>query len=403
MDIAESSALSLHPSQFSINIPASPGGIHSNRKTRHTRHRLGDGDELQAERGKKRKMPGDDDTNDSPAPAFRSLGNDGNGGSSPFFEQRAKALATQQEASAYSLDRIFTEKELAHATNLAQFATHRFFVEQQQQGSESAVLTGSAAGAVASVPSLDGSAEAVVSLALSTAEGNNDSAAAAPFANSPPASQAQAVEMERQVSYHATRGATKANPLSFLSEAAEAVSATPFITNPGRFLPAIVSITKTDKGAPTPPSMRTEDVADDLALMMTDENDASSIKDRPNGHTDREADSDIRTMRSRYLEQACREPLGTQPFRLPLTDVGPATIREGVIRPAHLGFADPSGLPNGIKEGVPAPTSTANLNTLVASLRHGEPMSRATSMGGSEMGASEVGGVGMRRTRSRLV
>ena len=38
LDIADSSALLLHPSQFSINIPGSPSAGGQNRKTRHLRH-----------------------------------------------------------------------------------------------------------------------------------------------------------------------------------------------------------------------------------------------------------------------------------------------------------------------------------------------------------------------------
>jgi len=401
MDIADSNSMFLHPSNFSLNVPASPGGIHSNRKTRHTRHRLGDvAEDLANERGRKRKAPADDEGNESPVPTFRSLGNDTYGGNSPYHDQRAKTLYAQQEAPAYSIERIFTEKELAHATNLAQFATQKFFLEQQHEHENGGpgLLNGHAP---PSIPSIDGSAEVTIAATLPIAEGEEPIGGipSIPSITSPPPSQNVAVDMERTISYHATRGATKANPLSFLSEAAEALSSAPPLTNPNRFLPVIVPITKTDKGAPTPQSMRIEDVADDLSLMFAE--DDHSSKRGTNGYAD--DDDNINSMRTKYLEQACREPIGSQPFRLPLTEVGPAMIKEGVARPAHFGFADPSSFPNGVKEGVPAPASNANLHSLASVLRGGEPMSRATSMGGSEMGANDVGGTSMRRTRSRLV
>jgi len=396
MDIADSNSMFLHPSNFSMNVPASPGGIHSNRKTRHTRHRLGDvAEDLANERGRKRKAPADDEGNESPVPGFRSLGNDGYGGNSPFHDQRAKALYAQQEAPAYSIERIFTDKELAHATNLAQFATQKFFLEQQQGHKNGS--NGLTNGDAPSIPSIDGSAEIALGATNPTIE--HDEAGGAAPVMSPMPSQSAAPEMERTVSYHATRGATKANPLSFLSEAAEALSSAPPLTNPNRFLPVIVPITKTDKGAPAPPAMRNEDIADDLALMMAE--DDHSSKRGANSHG--EDQDDVHTLRTRYLEQACREQIGSQPFRLPLTEVGPAMIKEGVARPAHFGFADPASFPNGVKEGVPAPSSAANLHSLASALRGGEPMSRATSMGGSEAGGNDVGSASMRRTRSRLI
>jgi len=72
LDIADSNTLLLHPSQFTITQPASPGGAQSNRRTRHTRHRLDiEAPETNGETNKrKRKAPADFD-NASPGPAGR--------------------------------------------------------------------------------------------------------------------------------------------------------------------------------------------------------------------------------------------------------------------------------------------------------------------------------------------
>lgn len=393
LDIADSNSLLLHPSHYTMNAPASPGGIHSNRKTRHTRHRLGDEEQ---ERGRKRKLPGDDDGNDSPIPGFRPSTQDGSGAYSPYQEHKAKTLRIQQEAPAYSIESIFTEKELAHATSAAQFATHHFFNQQQQSNQEqnpaSAQTNNTTTGAV------DGSTEAVD---IAMAETNERAA-------SPPPSQPEATGMERQVSNYATRGATRANPLSFLSDAAAAISTSEPVVNP--FLPVMIPITKTDKGAPTPPGASSRDITMDLAIITGRDTESA-----PSGYVARPATEDgvseekgmnIGEVRNLFLEQACREPMASQPFRIPLTDIGPAMIKEGVNRPAAIGFADPASIPNGIRDGTagPAAAAAAGYSAFASNFGAGAiPMSRATSLGGSEMGASEVGGVGMRRTRSRAV
>ena len=396
----------LHPSHYSINTPGSPGGAQSNRKTRHTRHRVGDPDEPIIERGRKRKL-GDDEANDSPVPSFRTLGNDVTGGNSPYNDARAKTLYAQYEAPVYSIERLFTDKELSHASTVAQFATHNFF-HQQQQAQETASAASLTNGHAASVPSLDGSAEAGTIPTIAAADAD-EAAVTAPTSGSP-LPQAQAMDMERTISYHATRGATKANPLSFLSDAAVALSSDAPLN---RFQPALVPITKTDKGAPTPPSMNGLDVDSDLAMMMRASAEDAKTRDGANNAVegDKKENDGVHALLDRYLEQATREPVAVQPFRLPLTEVGPAAILGGVDRVPHFGFADPANVPAALRNGGAATAtsqaSTANLRALAAALGNssgGVPMSRATSMGGSEVGGSEMGGAtGMRRTRSRLI
>lgn len=118
LDIADTNALLLHPNQFSITNPASPGGIHGNRKTRHTRHRV-DLDEFGNGIGvefTKRKRKADDEIG-SPV-------RDG-GHSTPA--DRAKLYITQQQnAPAYSIQSLFTDKELSLHANQAHIATVHF-------------------------------------------------------------------------------------------------------------------------------------------------------------------------------------------------------------------------------------------------------------------------------------
>ena len=72
LDVADSNTLLLHPTQFTITQPASPGGAQSNRRTRTTRHRVDiEAPETNGETNKrKRKAPADFD-NASPGPAGR--------------------------------------------------------------------------------------------------------------------------------------------------------------------------------------------------------------------------------------------------------------------------------------------------------------------------------------------
>lgn len=116
LDIADTNALLLHPSQFSITHPASPGGAHSNRKTRHTRHRL-DVDDLNKagdSSKRKRKVPAEFE-NGSPGPISRPFEPD-----NIYWEKSQAGIEYQQNsAPLLSIERLFTTKELTMATDTA--------------------------------------------------------------------------------------------------------------------------------------------------------------------------------------------------------------------------------------------------------------------------------------------
>ncbi|KAL1306297.1 hypothetical protein AAFC00_004382 [Neodothiora populina] len=436
LDIADSSALFLHPNQFAMNIPGSPGGaVNVNpRKTRHMRHRVTDQDEALLERGGRKRKPAiDDDGNDSPVPSLLQLtnGNDStNGAASPFRDARDKTLYAQFEAPVFSIDRLFTDKELAHASTIAQLATHQFF----HQASNNSGLTNADPDnhqtnghTSASVASLDASADAAQTLAdlgdAAAAATTLPSASAA--AATPPPSQLQAPEMERTVSYHVTRNATRANPLAALSEAAA-------LTSTNSFTPHLVPITRTDKGAPTPPGVDQVAAESDFALMFREDDNPPPTSAPANGrdgdgHVDMDRkypESNLRNLRDRYLERAVSTRTGNAPFRLPVVETGPAHINflAGVPRLPGYGYADPASMrfhmPNG---GVPSSTAAVGApslpivnDNLAAALAGGEPMSRATSFAGSEAGTTNgngppvnpengIGGAAMRRVRNRLI
>lgn len=126
LDIADTNALLLHPSQFSITNPSSPGGQLS-RKTRFRGNRadpddLGNGFAPENTNKRKRKAPDDD------------LGSPSrNGISTPAERARSRALAVQTDPL-YSIHSLFTEKELAFQLHQAQIAAKHFFSTSQKDG-----------------------------------------------------------------------------------------------------------------------------------------------------------------------------------------------------------------------------------------------------------------------------
>jgi hypothetical protein len=117
LNIGESNALLMHPNQFTVANPSSPGGVHSKRATRHRR----DIDDIPGfPESHKRKRRAVDDVG-SPAPTRRHLEN---GFSTPIWtsEQVARAANKGSTSPLYSVEKLFTEKELAMTYNAAALA-----------------------------------------------------------------------------------------------------------------------------------------------------------------------------------------------------------------------------------------------------------------------------------------
>ncbi|KAI7081330.1 hypothetical protein KC356_g9189 [Hortaea werneckii] len=400
LDIADSNALLLHPSHFSINNPGSPGGTaQQNRKTRHLRHRAGSpapGD-IGADKGgegnggkKKRKAGAMDDDNgngnESPAPPhqpFRlppppdALG----GGRSPFKDARDKSGYAQFEAPAYSLERIFTEKELAMATATAQHATYRYFhTPQAHKDTATEGQTGSGSNGTA-VPSVDGQEGMLPDAAATEGQqtGEDGTTGAHPTTENvgtPPPSQPTpapaAQEMERSTSHQVlTRGTARANPLAALSDLAAAAAThsqggPSTLTRDNPFAPVIPSyhaVSRSDKsfaGAPTPSGVGLVEGENDFEMMrrsghhqhQSQSNGYHTATMDPEDLPDASASADLAAsedaaaalggaeMRRQLLDQALGLPSITQPYRLPLIETGPAVIGKGVDRPNWTGFSD---------------------------------------------------------------
>lgn len=385
LDIADSSALLLHPSQFSINNPPSPGGGGQNRKTRHLRHRAvspGAGDE-NGKRNKRKAAALEEEGNESPVPAFRPLPPPDNlgGGRSPFKDAREKNAYAQYEAPAYSLERLFTDKELALATDTAKLATYRYFhqPQQQQQQDSNTGTNGTAA------PSIDDQLEAA-----------NDPMDADAEPTSPPAA---APEMERSTSHQVlTRGGARANPLAALSDLANvAAAAGSTFRSDNPFAPVVPNyhaVTRSEKsGAPAPPAVSNLDAESDFELMRR-------AATAPAG------EEDGQDVRNSLLDQALGVPMGTvQPYRLPLLETGPALIGRGVDRIPATGFAPVPTVAERARLQIGAHVVKDGGSAMAQALRGGvggEAMSRGSSKAGSEAGV-EAPGSGRRGRAGRLV
>ena len=222
LDVADSNALLLHPSQFSITNPSSPGGLSGHRKTRHTRHRPGENDEVSGTDGHKRKRKALDDDVGSPGPSGRTLDT---GTSSPFRDARAKLASAQFDAPLFSIDKLFTEKELGLSLHLAATAATNFFASSKTKEE-----------------------------APAPTEEPEDDAPAAP-------------ELDRManMSHHATRSSKKegSSALNILGD----LAASEF---PGSFPAAVIlpaSVINKTGQAPTPPPLSPEDAHEDMLKL----------------------------------------------------------------------------------------------------------------------------------------
>ncbi|OTB03424.1 hypothetical protein M426DRAFT_74015 [Hypoxylon sp. CI-4A] len=121
LDISDSSALLLHPNQFSLTNPASPGGTHGKRNTRLRREM----EDLPGfSENKKRKRNAVDDEG-SPAPKRGTLDASN---STPFWTSDRGRDLRKETGPIYSIEKLFTDKELAMTHNAAALAAHKHFM-----------------------------------------------------------------------------------------------------------------------------------------------------------------------------------------------------------------------------------------------------------------------------------
>lgn len=128
LEINDSNALLLNPNQFSLTNPGSPGGAHGKRATRLRK----DADDLALfPDGKKRKRNGGDE---EPGQARRTL--DPNS-TTPLWQSEKARAAAKQNGPIYSLDKLFTDKELSMHYNAAAVAAHQYILRNKANGNAS--------------------------------------------------------------------------------------------------------------------------------------------------------------------------------------------------------------------------------------------------------------------------
>lgn len=126
LEINDSNALLLNPNQFSLTNPGSPGGPLGKRATRLRK----DAEELQLfADGKKRKRNNDEDS--SSAQSKRGL--DPNS-TTPLWQSEKARAAAKQNGPIYSIDKLFTDKELSLHYNTAALAAHRYILRNKANG-----------------------------------------------------------------------------------------------------------------------------------------------------------------------------------------------------------------------------------------------------------------------------
>ncbi|EAQ83807.1 hypothetical protein CHGG_10211 [Chaetomium globosum CBS 148.51] len=119
LEISDASALLLHPNQFSITNPASPGGAHGKRATRQRREL-----EDMTFENKKRKRLNNNDDDGSPVPQRRALDASG---TTPLW-QTDRLASRKPTGTVYSIDKLFTDKELGMTSSAATLAARKYIL-----------------------------------------------------------------------------------------------------------------------------------------------------------------------------------------------------------------------------------------------------------------------------------
>lgn len=127
LEISDASALLLHPNQFSITNPVSPGGTHGKRSTRQRR----EADDANGSDSRKRKRNGGEDDG-SPGPQRRALDP---ATSTPIW-QTDRLTKRKTTGPIYSIDKLFTDKELSLTYNTAALSAHKHLLTHKPRVDE---------------------------------------------------------------------------------------------------------------------------------------------------------------------------------------------------------------------------------------------------------------------------
>lgn len=358
LEINDSNALLLNPNQFSLTNPASPGGAHGKRATRLRK----DAEEVQIfPDGKKRKRNGGDEDG-SPVPMRRAM--DPNSTTPLWQSEKARAVA-KQNGPIYSIDKLFTDKELSLHYNQAALAAHQYILRNRVSGN------------VSSSPEDSDS-------------GNGDSNENDIDAESQPS----APMMERQIS-HATRSTRGGANQNFIDDkilgfegianfelpsnlelihAQEPPKMPPFV--PQQYLKPYPRTA--DQNFPVP--LSSEDISSDLTVMGLFKQYDQSHK--PGAHLD--------------VSSSLRKILET--VAVPYHQ-GRYVAFTGGAREDPENIRDALGIPASNIRDQPSPGYGGAIPTLAALSSAAVPMSRQSSQGGVAMSRQGTGGSGRGKGR----
>ncbi|KAK0634595.1 Sds3-like-domain-containing protein [Bombardia bombarda] len=373
LEISDASALLLHPNQFSITNPASPGGTHSKRATRLRREM-----EDMAGLEKKRKRNNNDDDG-SPAPQRRALDPSS---TTPLWQGDRLAMR-KATGPIYSIDKLFTDKELAMTYNTAALAAHKYLLTHK--------------------PKLDEHGQPISSPEGSdSGTGEHDDQDGSDSVPSAPA-------MERNVS-HATRSARGGahNP-NFTDDKLMGLEALANFDFPGNFERMLGADPKLPPTFPstyvkghtkqsdfnTPTALVADDVSSDMMVMQALKqyeqiNGVGSNLSSDNG--------------SRKLLEVMAQPTQDRQYVSYLQGERPAENevrkRLGLPMVVEPSQADPAGLPE--VAGTPSKTGRAGTPALSPAKGHGAGSIAAPALGGVSMSRqSSANGAPMSRSSSR--
>ncbi|KAF2426502.1 hypothetical protein EJ08DRAFT_637982 [Tothia fuscella] len=264
LDIGDSNAFLLHPNQFSITNPASPGGAHK-RATRNTGRKPLDPDDpasasIQENKRKRKHLFQEVESQQSPA-SGAGRDNDTAGFASPYRDVRKAGHGQRQyDSAAFSIDNLFTEKELAMNMNTAAIAAANFLQQRQTNGQSNGSSTGHSNGFNGTHSTEEEGAQPGTATA-NDVDMDDDATPSAPG-------------MERMTSHHATRGATKA--LTGLG--AVATGDIPFAAMLPQYIPAQFGA-KANSAPVAAQPLSQADIEQDLALMTRDTAGDDQIND----------------------------------------------------------------------------------------------------------------------------
>ncbi|KAI1001841.1 hypothetical protein K3495_g6362 [Podosphaera aphanis] len=131
-DISDSTAMLLHPSQFGIANPSSPSGVLGKRATRNRREAEEPPCFPDTTRRKRKGL----DRDESPVSTIRQRV-DNRSATPSWLAEKNHLVATQIESPLYSVDKLFTEKELSMTYNAAALAAHSYIVRHKDKNNPS--------------------------------------------------------------------------------------------------------------------------------------------------------------------------------------------------------------------------------------------------------------------------